>query len=107
MVDLSHKTKGRSVDMGRISLPCLYDGPRMINKKLDDLLSLLDFIWVQCFETYMAVFTSTQPTKSKELLAYQPSLSERLGGVVVRAGWHMTQCFGSRWRAIQRWNGQS
>lgn len=50
MVDLSRKTKGRSVDMGRISLPCLYDGPRMINKKLDDLLSLLDFIWVQCFE---------------------------------------------------------
>ena len=44
-VDLSRKTKGRPVDMGRISLPNLYDSPRMINeKKLDDLFSLLDFI---------------------------------------------------------------
>jgi len=45
VVDLSRRTKGRRVDMGRISLPRLYDGPRQINdKKLEDLLSLLDYI---------------------------------------------------------------
>ena len=45
VVDLSHKTKGRPVDMGKISLPRLYNSPGMTNeKKLDDLLSLLDFI---------------------------------------------------------------
>ena len=51
-------------------------------REIQDLLS-----WVQCFGTYMAVITSTQPTKSKELLAYQTL--ERPGGVVVGAGWHM------------------
>lgn len=45
MVDLSRKAKGRPVDMGRVSLPRLYNGPREISeKKLADLLSLLDFI---------------------------------------------------------------
>ena len=68
-------------------------------REIPDLLS-----WVQCFGTYMAVVTSAQPTKSKELLA---SLSERRGSVVVGAGWHMTQCSCSRPQAIWRWIDRS
>lgn len=44
-VDLKWKTKGRPVDMGRITLPLLYNRPRAINtKKVSDLLALLDFV---------------------------------------------------------------
>ena len=39
------RTKGRPVDMGRITLPLLYDRPRAINpNKVSDLLELLDFV---------------------------------------------------------------
>ena len=39
------KTKGRPVNMGRITLPLLYDRPRAINpNKVSDLLELLDFV---------------------------------------------------------------
>ena len=47
-------------------------------REVPDLLS-----WVQCFGTYMAVVTSAQPTKSKELLAYQTLIvreARRCGG---------------------------
>ena len=47
-------------------------------REIPDLLS-----WVQCFGTYMAVVTSTQPTKSRELLAYQTLIvreARRCGG---------------------------
>lgn len=44
-VDLKRKTKGRPIDMSRIALPLLYNGPRAINtKKVSDLLELLDFV---------------------------------------------------------------
>ena len=47
-------------------------------REIPDLLS-----WVQCFGTYMAVVTSAQPTKSRELLAYQTLIvreARRCGG---------------------------
>ena len=44
-VDLNRKTKGSPPDLGRITLPPLYAGPRSINKKkLDDLLELLQSV---------------------------------------------------------------
>lgn len=44
-VNLKKRTKGRPVDMGRITLPLLYDRPRAINpNKVSDLLELLDFL---------------------------------------------------------------
>ena len=44
-VDLKRKSKGRPIDLGRINLKPLYDGPRAINpNKLNDLKSLLQFV---------------------------------------------------------------
>ena len=44
-VDLKRKTKGRSIDTGRIALPLLHNRPRAINtKKVSDILELLDFV---------------------------------------------------------------
>ena len=45
LVDLKRRTKGRSVDMGKIDLRPLYDCPRAVNpQKVSDLLKLLDFV---------------------------------------------------------------
>ena len=43
-VNLKRKTQGRPPDFGRLTLPSLYTVPRAINKKLDDLLELLQFV---------------------------------------------------------------
>ena len=57
--------------------------PKRSQREVPDLLS-----WVQCFGTYMAVVTSSQPERVKQLLAYQT--------VIVREA---RRCGGRDWQA--------
>ena len=67
--ELSTISSGTKRSLGRWEIP--------------DLLS-----WVQCFGNYMGVITSAQPTKSKELLAYQTLIVQEA-----------RQCGGKGWLA--------
>ena len=45
VVDVKKRSRGRPVDMGRLTISPLYSGPRQIKKaKMDDLISLLSFV---------------------------------------------------------------
>jgi hypothetical protein len=71
-IDLKRKTKGPPPDLGRLSLPQLYRGPRPINeKKLADLLQLLEFVPV-----YHSFYTGLDETADNSDIEHQSDSDE-------------------------------
>ena len=66
-IDVKRKTRGRPVDMGKVALPPLYDGPRAIkDAKLRDLLQLLVYVPPIHHSFYHKLRGTSSPTDSEE-----------------------------------------
>ena len=66
-IDLSRKRRGRPVDIGRVRIPELYDGPLKLKKeKMSDLMSLLAYIPPHYHDFYKQLQASSSPSVGDE-----------------------------------------
>ena len=75
MVDLSKNTKGHPVDIGQVQMEVLYAGPRVINNKLDDLMSLFSFVPPVYHDLYRALVGGGSEFEEDGLLDHDDGVS--------------------------------